>query len=298
MKLHEDISSCIGCTPIVRLKRSTRDAPALLLGKVEYLNPAGSLKDRVALAMVEAAEQDGRLTSGATIVEATAGNTGIGLALVAATRGYRFVAILSEADRGPKSRTMEALGAEVIFTPSGLAWDGPDGPCGVARNVADERDGLFLDQFANPANPRVHETTTAAEISAALGDDLDTVVVGVGTGGTVTGLARGLRVGGATMRVIGVAAEGSYLGSGKEGDRIAGITPDFAPPCLDESLLDDVEAVAADEALRAMERLNRVEGLPVGHSSGACLVVAEREARRRPGSTILFLLGDSVRNYR
>ena len=297
MKIRGSILECIGGTPILRLGNLSRVAGAEILGKAEYLNPAGSLKDRVALAMVLAAEKRGELRPGSTLVEATAGNTGIGLALVAAARGYRFVAVMTEADRGPKSEAMEAMGAEVAYTPPGLAWDGDDGPLGVAARLAQARSGVFLNQFANPANPDVHERTTGAEIAATLGDQLDVLVVGVGTGGTATGLARALRPGRPGLRIVGVSGEGSYLGTSRPGDRIAGITPDFAPPVFARHLLDAVTTVTAQEAAAAARRIGEREGIPAGHSSGASLVVAEREARERPGATILILLGDSVRNY-
>jgi cysteine synthase len=298
VKILGSIVECIGTTPVLRLASLSRAAGAELLVKAEYLNPAGSLKDRVALAMVVEAEAAGALRPGATLVEATAGNTGIGLALVAAARGYRFVAVMTEADRGPKSEMMEALGAEVAYTPADEPWNSQTGPLGVAARIAAERGGVFLNQFANPANPWVHETTTAVEIAEAVGALLDVLVIGVGTGGTATGLGRGLRPRLPRLRLVGVAAEGSYLGSGRPGDRIAGITPDFEPEVFDRSLLDGIETVTAEEAALAARRLAVVEGIPAGHSSGASLVAAEREARRRPGATILFLLGDSVRNYR
>jgi cysteine synthase len=297
MKVRGSVLDCIGQTPVCRLGALSRALGVELLGKAEYLNPGGSLKDRVALAMVRQAEADGLLVPGSTLVEATAGNTGIGLALVAAALGYRFIAVMTEADRGPKSEAMEAMGGEVAYTRPGLPWDGEHGPLGVAARIARERGGVFLNQFANPANPRIHETTTAVEIAESVGGLLDVLVVGVGTGGTATGLARGLKPRFPRLRVLGVAADGSYLGSGRPGDRIAGITPDFAPATFDPALVDGIEAVTAEEAARAARRIGTIEGLPVGHSSGACLVAAEREARRSPGATILFLLGDSVRNY-
>ncbi len=297
MSKHQDILGCIGRTPVLALPRLSRSAGATLLGKAELFNPGGSLKDRIALAMIEAAEAAGELSPGATIVEATAGNTGLGLAWVTAALGYRFVAVMSEADRGPKTETMEAMGTEVELVRTGVAWDSEEGPLGVAARIAAERGGLFINQFANPANPDVHQHQTAAEILEQVGEDLDAVVVGVGTGGTATGLARGLVPSLPRLRMIGVVADGAYLGSGREDDRIAGITPDFEPSIFALDLLDEVQAIPAGEAARATRRLAEVEGIPAGHSSGACLLAAENEARRHPGSTILLLLGDSIRNY-
>ncbi len=297
MRFHDDIFGCIGRTPTFRLRRLSESAGAELLAKAEFLNPGGSIKDRIALAMCKSAEASGRLRPGETIVEATAGNTGIGLAWIAAACGYRFVAVMTEADRGPKVEAMEATGAEVVLLPCGRPWDGDDGPVGVARRLAGERDGLYINQFANPANPAAHEHTTAAEIRDAVGDGLDTIVVGVGSGGTATGLARGLKPAMPGLRVIGVAGQGSYLAGERNGDRIPGITPDFAPEVFDRDLVDHIEIVPSVAAAWAARRLAEIEGVPAGHSSGACLLAAENEAWRRPGSKILMVFSDSVRNY-
>lgn len=296
MEIFDDLCATVGDTPIVPLRRLSEAAGAEILAKCEHLNPGGSLKDRVALAMVEAAEADGRLEPGSWIVEATAGNTGLGLAWVAPARGYRFVAVMTEIDRGPKTETMEAMGAEVVLVPKGIPWDTEEGCVGVAARIARERGGVFLDQFSNPANPAAHEAT-AAEIWGALEDELDTVVVGVGTGGTATGLGRALKPRLPGLRLLGVVAEGAYLASEREGDRIAGITPDFPPEIFDPSVLDDVVGISAGDAAAATRRLAETEGLAGGHSAGACLLAAEEEARERPGSRILILVGDGIRNY-
>ena len=297
MRARGDIFERIGKTPIVGLPRLSEAAGAEILAKVELGNPGGSIKDRVGLAMVAAAEAEGRLAPGATIVEATAGNTGIALAWIAAARGYRFVAVMSEADRGPKVDTMEAMGAEVVLAAADRAWNSPEGPIGTARRLVCERGGVFLDQFTNPANPRVHERTTAAEIRRTLGDRLDAVVVGVGTGGTATGLARALKPAIPGLRVIGVVGVGSYLGNGRHGERIPGITPDFEAAVFERGLVDRIETPCPGDAARAARCLAEVEGLEAGHSSGACLLAAENEARRRPGSRILVIVADSARNY-
>ena len=309
MKRLASVVDGIGATPLVHLPKLSASAGADLWGKAELFNPGGSVKDRIALAMVRAAQDDGRLRAGGYVVEATAGNTGIGLSLVCAALGYRFVAVMTSLDRGPKSELMRSLGAEVVFVEPGPRWDSDEGPLGVAAGIAAERSGVFLDQFSNPANPAVHERVTADELAAELGlsADLDppaerreraaSIVVGVGTGGTATGLKRGLAERAPQVRVVGVAAAGSYLGPGPEDDRIAGITPDFAPKTFDQSILDGLETVTSPEAADAAGRLARTEGIPVGHTTGACLVAAEREARRYPGRTIVLVLGDSVRNY-
>ena len=294
--IHNDICSLVGNTPIFRLSRLSEELGAEILVKAEHLNPGGSIKDRIAVEMVRAAEQDGLLSPGQTLVESTAGNTGIGLAWVARALGYRFVSVMTEADRGPKTWFMESMGSEVVLVPKGVAWDADDGPLGVARRIARERDGVFLNQFDNLANPRAHEAT-AQEILDALGSNLDALVVGIGTGGTVTGLGRVLKPAIPGLRMIGVAADGSYLGSEREGDRIAGITPDFPPAIFEPEWLDEIVPITAPDGWRAARRLAEVEGLPAGHSSGALLLAAEAEARRRPGSTILFFLCDTLRNY-
>lgn len=294
--IHDDLCNSIGRTPILRLARLSASLGVELLAKAELLNPGGSIKDRTAFAMIRAAEAEGRIVPGTTLVEATAGNTGIGLAWIAARRGYPFVAVLSEADRGPKTEAMEATGAEVVLVPDGNAWSADDGPRGVARQIAADRGGHFLDQFSNPANPRVHEEVTAPEILAAVSGRLDSLIAGVGTGGTLTGLARGLTPKLPGLRKIAVVAAGSYLGD-RPGDRIPGITPDFAPATFDRRLVDRIELVEAAEARTAARRLATLEGVAAGRSSGACLVAAAREARRRPGARILIVLGDGARNY-
>ena len=297
MSFREDLFQCIGRTPIFLLPRLSKSAGAQLFAKAEHLNPGGSVKDRVALDMVLDAEARGVLKPGSTLVEATAGNTGIGLAWIAAARGYRFVAVMTEADRGPKTETMEAMGTEVVLLPKGPAWDSEDGALGVAARIAEERQGLFLNQFENPANPAAHEKTTAVEILEDLPDGLDALVVGVGTGGTATGLGRGLQPAWPDLRILGVSAEGSYLGSELENDRIAGITPDFPPQVFDPDLLTMVETFTGEAAAEAAKRLMTLEGIPAGHSSGALLLAAEAEAQRHPGSRILLLICDGRNNY-
>ncbi|MEM1204464.1 MAG: cysteine synthase family protein [Acidobacteriota bacterium] len=298
MSRRDDLFACIGGTPTFLLPKVSAAAGAQIFGKAEYLNPGGSIKDRIALAMVEAAERAGPLAPGTTLVEATAGNTGIGLAWIAAARGYRFVAVMNAADRGPKTQAMEAVGAECVLLDSHEPWDSEEGALGVARRIAESRGGLFLNQFENDANPVAHEHGTAPEIVADMEGDVDAVIVGIGTGGTVTGLARGFAKLLPNVRLIGVAAEGSYLGTELEGDRIAGITPDFPPRVFEQDLLHRLDTITGDAAAVAARRLAEIEGIPAGHSSGALLLAAEAEARRNPGSRILFTLCDSLRNYK
>lgn len=293
----DDITALVGNTPVFRLPRLSEAAGAELVVKAEHLNPGGSIKDRAGLAMVESLEKEGRLSRGQTLVEATAGNTGISLAWIAAAKGYKFVSVMNAADEGPKTQLMESMGAEVSLADPEIPWDSEEGCLGIARRIADERGGIFLNQFENVANPAAHELTTAEEIYRDFGESLDSLVVGVGTGGTVTGLARGLKPRHPKLQIIGVPADGSYLGSEKPGDRIPGITPDFEAKVFDPTSIDRLVPIDAETAMEGARRLLEIEGLPVGHSSGALLVAAEREAARRPGSTILFFLCDSVRNY-
>lgn len=295
-QIYDHVTALVGNTPVFRLPRISAELGAEIFAKAEHLNPGGSIKDRIALAMVDAAEAAGHIQKGQTLVEATAGNTGIGLAWIAAARGYKFVSVMNASDKGPKTELMESMGAEVALADPEIPWDTDEGCLGIAQRIADERGGLFLNQFANAANPDVHEKTTAPEILAAF-DKLDFLIVGVGTGGTVTGLARGLKPHMPELQIVGVPAEGSYLGSEKPGDRIAGITPDFEAEVFDPKSMDILFPVDADSAFAAARRLLETEGLPVGHSSGAFLVAAEHLAQKHPGSKILFFTCDSVRNY-
>lgn len=296
-KIYDDITALVGNTPVFKLPRLSEELGAEIFIKAEHLNPGGSIKDRVALAMVNAAEAEGKIEKGQTLVEATAGNTGIGLAWVAAARGYKFVSVMNAADKGPKTELMESMGAEVELADPDIPWDTEEGCLGIAQRIADERGGVFLNQFENPANPKAHETTTAPEILDAFGDSLDVLIVGVGTGGTVTGLARGLKPHAPNLSIVGVPADGSYLGSEKPGDRIAGITPDFEAEIFDPKSMDVLFPVDSESALVATRRLLETEGLPVGHSSGAFLIAAEQQAKEKPGSKICFFTCDSVRNY-
>lgn len=295
--IHDHVTALVGNTPVFRLPRLSQELGAEIFAKAEHLNPGGSIKDRIALAMVDAAEAAGRIQPGQTLVEATAGNTGIGLAWIAAARGYKFVSVMNAADKGPKTELMESMGAEVVLADPDIPWDTDEGCLGIAGRIAEERGGLFLNQFENPANPAVHENQTSSEILDTFGDDLDFLIVGVGTGGTVTGLARGLKPHLPNLKIVGVPAEGSYLGSEKPGDRIAGITPDFEAEIFDPKSMDILFPVDAEAALDATRRLLKLEGLPVGHSSGAFLIAAEHVAKQHPGTKILFFTCDSVRNY-
>jgi cysteine synthase len=261
------------------------------------MNPGGSVKDRIARAMIEDAEQRGLLQPGGTIVEPTSGNTGIALAMLAAAKGYRCVIVMPDGAAHFKARTMKALGVELVRTPADQYMSGA---IREAERIARETPGAYLpNQFANPINPRIHYETTGPEIYAALGDEIDAFVVGVGTTGTFTGVARYLseRLPG----ILRVAAEpqGSILGGGERGrHEVEGIGLSFFPPILDRSMIDEVITVSDAEAFAACRTLARTEGLLVGGSSGVAAVAALQLAKRLgPGKTVVTVFPDGAERY-
>ena len=272
---------------------------ARLLAKLEGWNPAGSVKDRVALAILAEAQAEGQLLPGGTVIEATSGNTGIGLCAVAAAQGYRCVIVMPENMSRERQSLMRAYGARVVLTP---AEQGMQGALTRARELALEHPGSFLPrQFENPANPVAHYTTTGPEIWADTAGKVDVFVAGVGTGGTVTGVGRYLKEQNPAVRVIAVEpAESPLLSQGKAGPHgIQGIGPNFVPPVLDRSVVDDVMTVTYEEAVAAARRMGAEEGVLVGISSGAALAVALRLAAmtENTGKTVVALLPDSGERY-
>ena len=299
MPVARDMSELIGSTPMVRLDRIARGAGAGLVAKLENLNPGASVKDRIGLAMIEAAERDGSLGPGATIVEATSGNTGIALAYVGAVKGYRVVITMPETMSVERRRLLRALGAELELTP------GPEGMNGaVARAraiVASTPGAIMASQFTNPANPDVHRRTTAEEIWADLDGHIDAFVAGVGTGGTITGVGSRLKELRPSIRIIAVEpAESPVLSGGSPGPhRIQGIGAGFVPDVLDRSVIDEVICVDSDAAMRTTRSLGRLEGLLCGVSAGAN-VCAALEVARRPeyeGKTIATVICDTGERY-
>jgi cysteine synthase A len=286
----------IGNTPFVELPRFSRGA-ARILAKLEWFNPGGSVKDRVARAMIEDGERRGLLASGGLIVEPTSGNTGVALAMLAAVKGYRCVIVMPDGYGRVKAKLMEGLGAEVVRTPSA---DRMSGAIARARQIASTTPGAFLpNQFSNPVNPRVHYETTGPEIGRVLGDSIDAWVAGVGTTGTFTGVGRYL-----SERIPGllrVAAEpqGSILGGGELGEhRVEGVGLSFFPDILDRGLIDEVMMVDDEEAFETCRRLSREEGLLAGGSSGVAAAAALRVARRLgPGKTVVTLFADAAERY-
>jgi cysteine synthase A len=291
----------IGKTPMLELGNIMRtdSVSARLLAKLEGWNPAGSVKDRVALAMLAEAQAEGQLLPGGMVIEATSGNTGIGLCAVAAAQGYRCVIVMPENMSRERQSLMRAYGARVVLTP---AEQGMQGALTRARELALEHPGSFLPrQFENPANPVAHYTTTGLEIWADTAGKVDVFVAGVGTGGTVTGVGRYLKEQNPAVRVIAVEpAESPLLSQGKAGPHgIQGIGPNFVPPVLDRSVVDDVMTVTYEEAVAAARRMGAEEGVLVGISSGAALAAALRLAAmtENTGKTVVALLPDSGERY-
>ena len=286
----------IGHTPLVELPRLSAGA-ARIFAKLEWFNPGGSVKDRIAWAMIEEAERRGLLLAGGTIVEPTSGNTGVALAMLGATRGYRCVVVMPEGYGEVKARLMEAFGATVVRTPAEASMRGA---IERAQQIARETPGAFMpNQFANPANPRAHFETTGPEIGAAAPAPIDAFVAGVGTTGTFTGTARYLRTLYPSLRRAAVEPEGSILGGGVRGPhRVEGIGLSFFPEILDRSVIDEVITVSDDEAFETCRILARVEGLLVAGSSGAAAAGALRVARRLgPGKVVVTIFPDGAERY-
>jgi cysteine synthase len=296
----------IGRTPLVPLERVARGLPAAVLVKCEHLNPGGSVKDRLALAIVDDAEARGLVRPGDTLVEATAGNTGVGLALVAAVRGYALVCVLPENMSTDKRAALAALGARVVVTPN-AGPDHPDNFQNVARRLAAENGWYLTDQFNSLANVRVHEETTGPEIFAQTSGRVGAFVAGVGTGGTITGVGRFLKARLDGVRIVLADPVGSGLAGWVEHGvvgpdaayQVEGIGSSKPPSILDRGVIDEVERVSDDESFAMVKRLLREEGLLVGGSSGTAVVAALRVAARGelPGP-VVALLPDAWDRYR
>lgn len=295
----------IGRTPLVRLDRVAAGLPVPVLAKCEHLNPGGSVKDRIAKAIVDDAEARGLLRPGDTLVEATAGNTGVGLALIAAVRGYRLVCVLPAKMAADKRAALAALGAEVIVTPNAPPSH-PDNFQSVARRLAEERGWFLTDQFAHPANPRVHEMTTGPEVLEQTGDKIGAFVCGVGTGGTITGVGRFLKRHVPIVKIVLADPVGSRLAHMVDANQpdldaayaIEGIGGSVAPAVLDLGVIDAAERVSDEESFAVTRRLWREEGLLVGGSSGTAVAAALRVAARGEVSgPVVAILADSWDRY-
>jgi len=295
------ILDAVGRTPMVRLERIGRGLPCELWGKCEFLNPGGSIKDRIGVRMLLDAEKSGRIKPGDVLIEPTSGNTGIGLALAAAVRGYRLIVTMPEKMSQEKQVVLEALGAEIIRTPTEAAWDSPESHIGVARRLREIMPNAhILDQYGNPSNPLAHEEGTGPEIFDQCGGRLDAVVVPAGTGGSITGIARFLKGKLPGVQIVGVDPVGSILAGPGEirSYKVEGIGYDFIPDVLDRSLVDRWFKSNDGDSFRMARRLIRQEGLLVGGSSGAATWAALEVCRgMRPGARVVVVLQDSVRNY-
>src|SRR5215469_7250970 len=282
----------IGKTPLVRLQRLAEGVPASVWVKVESLNPGGSIKDRVGIAMIEEAERQGWLGTGGTIIEATAGNTGVGLAMAAAVKGYRCIFVLPDKMSAEKIRLLGAYGAEIVITPTAVAPDAPESYNGVADRLAREIPGAWRpNQFANLANPEVHYRTTGPEIWEQTGGRITAFVAGVGTGGTISGVGRYLKERNPDVRVIGADPEGSVLSGGSPRPwKVEGIGEDFVPKTFNSQLVDDWVRVSDTESFHIARALARREGILVGGSSGTAVAAALRYARRLVGEHMVVAL--------
>ena len=279
-RIHDDVTQLIGNTPLVRLNRVTEGAGATVAAKLEFYNPASSVKDRIGVSIIDAAEASGQLPPGGTVVEATSGNTGIALAMVGAARGYDVVLTMPETMSKERRALLRAFGAELVLTPGS---EGMKGAVARAEAIAAERPGAVLArQFANEANPAVHRRTTAEEIWADTDGEVDIVVAGIGTGGTITGVGQVLKERKPGLQMIAVEpAESPILNGGQPGPhKIQGLGANFVPEILDTSIYDEVIDVDAETAVRVARDTAQREGLLVGISSGAAIHAAVQVAHR------------------
>src|SRR5271163_857630 len=298
--MQETILLSIGKTPLVRLRRVAEGLPAQVYAKVESLNPGGSVKDRVAQSMIGDAERRGWLRPGGTIIEATAGNTGVGLAMIAAVKGYRCIFVLPDKMSGEKVGLLKAYGAEVVITPTNVPPDSPDSYNGVADRLAREIPGAWRpNQFTNLSNPEIHYRTTGPEIWEQTEGRITAFVTGVGTGGTLSGVGRYLKERNPDVKIIGADPEGSVLsGSSPRPWKVEGIGEDFVPKTFNSQLVDDWVRVSDAESFHYARALARREGILAGGSSGTNVAAALRYAQRLTEEhLVVALVPDTGRNY-
>jgi len=297
-RIHENICDLIGKTPIVRLNRIQEAGSGEMLAKLEFFNPSGSIKDRIALRMIEAAEESGKLRPGGTIIEPTSGNTGIGLAMVAAAKGYQLILTMPDDMSLKRLNLLRAFGAEIILTPPG---DTMQGAIDKAEKILEENPDYFMpQQFQNPANPEAHRRTTAREILETVGDRLDALVVGVGTGGTATGTGEVLkeRIPDLKLHVVEPSESAVLSGHPPAPHRIQGIGAGFVPQIFNRDVVDHVVAVEYEDALSGARLLAEKEGILCGISSGAILyATVEVSKRLGPGQRVLAILCDTGERY-
>ena len=297
----ENILGAIGDTPVVKLNSFDKELKCQLYGKCEFFNAGGSVKDRIGVRMIENAEKSGRIKPGDTLIEPTSGNTGIGLALAAAVKGYRMITVMPEKMSIEKEVTLRALGAEIVRTPTEAGHDDPEGLFEVSKRMNEEiPNSHILDQYANPDNPDAHYEGTAQEIWDEFGSNLDMVVIGVGTGGTVTGIAKKLKELNPNIQIVGADPYGSILGGGDEvfPYQVEGIGYDFFPDVLDNSLVDQYVKVDDQNSFDVARKLIKEEGLLCGGSSGTVVWAAIQAAKDLSADQkCLCILADGIRNY-
>ena len=297
----ENILGKVGDTPIVKLDKIGKNLNCTLLGKCEYFNPGGSVKDRIGKNMIEHAEKEGLIKPGDTLIEPTSGNTGIGLALAAAIKGYKMIITMPEKMSKEKEVVLKALGAEIVRTPTEAAWDAPESHIGVAKKLNKEIPSSYiLDQYSNEYNTMAHYDFTANEIIDQLNGKIDMLVAGVGTGGTITGIAKKLKEEIPTIQIIGVDPYGSILGGGNEiyPYKVEGIGYDFFPDVLNNDLIDKYIKINDKDSFIMAKRIIKEEGLLVGGSSGGAVWAALKAAKDlHEDQNCLVILPDSIRNY-
>jgi cysteine synthase A len=296
--IYDDVTAIVGNTPLVRINRLSAGAGATIAAKLEFQNPAASVKDRIGVAIVDAAERSGQLKAGGTIIEATSGNTGIALAMVGAARGYNVVLTMPETMSKERKMLLAAFGAELILTPGA---EGMKGAVAKSEQIAAERGGVLAHQFENEANPQIHRETTAEEIWKDTDGKVDIFIAGVGTGGTITGVGQVLKARNPQIQVIAVEPEESaILNGGAPGPhKIQGLGANFVPATLDRTVYDEVIDVNAETAVQWARRAAKEEGLLVGISSGAALAAADQVARRpeNTGKTIVVIIPSFGERY-